>query len=93
MDPLASPVCHSAAKRDLASSARSRSTRDSSFHCLGSANVTGSQLHAHLTGSISRRCLHDIWLSKREADPALELQDPLDAIPPGGIASSHDIKT
>jgi adenosine deaminase len=42
------------------------------------------QLHAHLSGSISRRCLHDIWLQKRvkgngKVEPAL--QDPLIEMP------------
>lgn len=43
------------------------------------------ELHAHLTGSISRQTLHEIWKRKRDAgelggdDP---LEDPLIAIPP-----------
>ncbi|KAF2806529.1 Metallo-dependent hydrolase [Mytilinidion resinicola] len=48
------------------------------------------ELHAHLTGSISRGTLHDIWRIKKDAEPRLALQDPLVAIPPGGL---HDIKT
>jgi adenosine deaminase len=46
------------------------------------------ELHAHLTGSISRKCLHDIWLQKESQDPTFELEDPLTAIPhavDGGI--------
>lgn len=46
------------------------------------------ELHAHLTGSISKQCLHEIWLAKKSADPAFELEDPLIAIPSakdGGI--------
>jgi adenosine deaminase len=46
------------------------------------------ELHAHLTGSISRKCLHNIWLQKKSRNPALELEDPLTAIPhaaDGGI--------
>ena len=38
-----------------------------------------SQLHAHLSGSISPECLHDMWKNKtdeRAADIA-ELDDPL----------------
>jgi hypothetical protein len=50
-----------------------------------------TQLHAHLTGSISRQCLHDVWADKRAADHALHLEDPLIAIPPGKV--DYDIKT
>ncbi|THZ17512.1 Metallo-dependent hydrolase [Aureobasidium pullulans] len=39
------------------------------------------ELHAHLTGSISRECLHQIWLQKKTKDPAFEMDDPLTAIP------------
>lgn len=41
------------------------------------------ELHAHLTGSISRRCLHDIWEIRKRTDPSFELDDPLAAIPQG----------
>ncbi|KAJ3526350.1 hypothetical protein NM208_g11232 [Fusarium decemcellulare] len=40
------------------------------------------ELHAHLTGSISRRALHDIWLHKKAAGDT-ELQDPLLVMPEG----------
>ncbi|KAF2112969.1 hypothetical protein BDV96DRAFT_496873 [Lophiotrema nucula] len=49
------------------------------------------ELHAHLTGSISRACLHDIWQQKSARDPALDLEDPLVAIPHGKV--DYDIKT
>jgi adenosine deaminase len=42
------------------------------------------QLHAHLSGSISRRCLHDIWLQKRLKNNGKDeppLQDPLIEMP------------
>jgi hypothetical protein len=39
------------------------------------------ELHAHLTGSISRKCLHNIWLQKKSTDPSFALEDPLTAIP------------
>ncbi|KAF1355865.1 Metallo-dependent hydrolase [Lizonia empirigonia] len=39
------------------------------------------ELHAHLTGSISRECLHDIWVTKQGQNPAFDVQDPLIAIP------------
>ncbi|KAI1508344.1 Add, Adenosine deaminase [Pyrenophora tritici-repentis] len=51
----------------------------------------GFRLHAHLTGSISRECLHDIWVTKSAKDPDLHVQDPLVAIPPGKV--DYDIKT
>ncbi|KAG9191394.1 adenosine deaminase [Alternaria panax] len=50
-----------------------------------------TQLHAHLTGSISRECLHDIWETKKARDSALDLDDPLVAIPTGKV--DYDIKT
>ena len=50
-----------------------------------------TQLHAHLTGSISRDCLHEIWTTRKAQHPALDLQDPLIAIPPGKV--DYDIKT
>ena len=40
------------------------------------------ELHAHLTGSISRETLHLIWRSKKSVDPTISLEDPLTAIPP-----------
>ncbi|KAH3939820.1 hypothetical protein HBH70_101230 [Parastagonospora nodorum] len=49
------------------------------------------ELHAHLTGSISRKCLHDIWATKKARDAALELQDPLSAMPSGKV--DYDINT
>ncbi|KAF2190037.1 Metallo-dependent hydrolase [Zopfia rhizophila CBS 207.26] len=49
------------------------------------------ELHAHLTGSISRDCLHDIWEQKKALEPDLELEDPLIAIPPGKV--DYDIET
>ncbi|KAL7772896.1 hypothetical protein CFE70_002859 [Pyrenophora teres f. teres 0-1] len=50
-----------------------------------------TQLHAHLTGSISRECLHDIWVAKTAQDADVQVQDPLVAIPPGKV--DYDIKT
>ncbi|KXH50287.1 adenosine deaminase [Colletotrichum nymphaeae SA-01] len=40
------------------------------------------ELHAHLTGSISRRILHDIWVIKHEAGET-DLEDPLVVMPDG----------
>ncbi|KAF1814255.1 adenosine deaminase [Eremomyces bilateralis CBS 781.70] len=40
------------------------------------------ELHAHLSGSISRKTLHQIWITRRESDPSFELEDPLTALPP-----------
>ncbi|KXH25167.1 adenosine deaminase [Colletotrichum simmondsii] len=45
-------------------------------------HLTPSQLHAHLTGSISRRTLHDIWVIKHEAGETT-LEDPLVVMPDG----------
>jgi adenosine deaminase len=39
------------------------------------------ELHAHLTGSISRDCLHHIWAAKHAHNPAFDVDDPLLAIP------------
>ncbi|KZF26601.1 Metallo-dependent hydrolase [Xylona heveae TC161] len=50
------------------------------------------ELHAHLSGSISRQCLHEIWLRKREEGKLpSNLEDPLLAIPPGKV--DYDLKT
>ncbi|KAF2703523.1 Metallo-dependent hydrolase, partial [Pleomassaria siparia CBS 279.74] len=49
------------------------------------------QLHAHLTGSISRACLHDIWVTRKAQVPTLELKDPLIAIPQDKV--DYNIKT
>ncbi|KAI5860504.1 Metallo-dependent hydrolase [Durotheca rogersii] len=40
------------------------------------------ELHAHLTGSISRECLHAIWAAKKAAGKT-DLEDPLVVMPPG----------
>ncbi|KAI1313771.1 Metallo-dependent hydrolase [Xylaria venustula] len=44
------------------------------------------ELHAHLSGSISGRCLHEIWREKKAAGKT-DLEDPLITMPPG----NHDI--
>ncbi|KAI0002734.1 Metallo-dependent hydrolase [Xylariaceae sp. FL0662B] len=38
------------------------------------------ELHAHLTGSVSRHCLHEIWESKKAAGKT-DLEDPLVVMP------------
>ncbi|KAJ5450674.1 uncharacterized protein N7458_007123 [Penicillium daleae] len=43
------------------------------------------QVHAHLSGSISRQCLHEIWKRKKEKDPNLSIEDPLVLMPPGKV--------
>ncbi|KAI1770420.1 Metallo-dependent hydrolase [Hypoxylon cercidicola] len=48
------------------------------------------ELHAHLTGSISRQCLHDIWERKKAAGKT-DLEDPLVVMPPGN--HNYDLKT
>ncbi|KAL3467982.1 hypothetical protein BJX64DRAFT_282871 [Aspergillus heterothallicus] len=42
-------------------------------------------LHAHLSGSISRQCLHEIWLQKKARDPNFSVEDPLVVMPPGKV--------
>ncbi|KAK7737970.1 hypothetical protein SLS62_011417 [Diatrype stigma] len=39
------------------------------------------ELHAHLSGSISRQCLHEIW-EKKKAAGQTDLEDPLVVMPP-----------
>ena len=38
------------------------------------------ELHAHLTGSITPQCLHEIWTQTKSEDPDMTLQDPLEAM-------------
>ena len=38
------------------------------------------ELHAHLTGSITSQCLHEIWTQRRSEDPNMTLEDPLEAM-------------
>ena len=42
-----------------------------------------AELHAHLSGSISRETLHEIWLAKQSTQQCLDLEDPLKAIRTG----------
>ncbi|KAK5994553.1 Adenosine deaminase-like protein [Cladobotryum mycophilum] len=46
----------------------------------GAEGSTADQLHAHLTGSISRRALHEVWLRKKESGET-DLEDPLLVMP------------
>lgn len=48
------------------------------------------QLHAHLSGSISRQCLHEVWLIKKEAGET-DLEDPLVEMPDG--KHDYNLKT
>ncbi|KAI0887672.1 Metallo-dependent hydrolase [Annulohypoxylon maeteangense] len=48
------------------------------------------ELHAHLSGSISRQCLHEIWEMKKAARKT-DLEDPLLVMPPG--RHDYDLKT
>ncbi|KAF3398111.1 Adenosine deaminase-like protein [Penicillium rolfsii] len=43
------------------------------------------QVHAHLSGSISRQCLHEIWKRKKQKDPNFPVEDPLVLMPPGKV--------
>ncbi|KAK7737027.1 hypothetical protein SLS53_006783 [Cytospora paraplurivora] len=47
------------------------------------------ELHAHLSGSISRQCLHEVWLMKKEAGET-DLADPLIEMPDG--KHDYDLK-
>ncbi|KAI9831340.1 MAG: hypothetical protein M1819_005114 [Sarea resinae] len=49
------------------------------------------ELHAHLSGSISRECLHEIWVRRKEREPAFPFEDPLIAMPAG--KADYDLKT
>lgn len=35
------------------------------------------ELHAHLSGSISRECLHEMWQQRKNREPEFGLTDPL----------------
>ncbi|KAK3333336.1 hypothetical protein B0T19DRAFT_123191 [Cercophora scortea] len=48
------------------------------------------ELHAHLSGSISRQCLHDVWLKKKQAGET-DLLDPLVEMPEG--KHDYDLQT
>ncbi|THC96543.1 hypothetical protein EYZ11_003987 [Aspergillus tanneri] len=41
------------------------------------------ELHAHLSGSISRQCLHEIWQRKKAQNPGLAAEDPWVVMPYG----------
>ncbi|KAL4895882.1 hypothetical protein BDV59DRAFT_173336 [Aspergillus ambiguus] len=43
------------------------------------------ELHAHLSGSISRQCLHELWRKKKARDPNFDVEDPLVTMPPGKV--------
>ncbi|KAJ5351364.1 hypothetical protein N7452_000338 [Penicillium brevicompactum] len=40
------------------------------------------ELHAHLSGSISRQCLHELWVQKKNQNPDFPVEDPLVLMPP-----------
>lgn len=48
------------------------------------------QLHAHLSGSISRQCLHEIW-SRKKTEGETTLEDPLVEMPIGKF--DYDLDT
>ena len=39
------------------------------------------ELHAHLSGSVSRQTLHEIWQRRKQRDALFALEDPLTALP------------
>ncbi len=63
-----------------------RQTQELSFSSLDwhaqGWRLTFWQLHAHLSGSISRECLHEIWLQKKKRGETT-LEDPLVEMPVG----------
>ncbi|CAI6084924.1 unnamed protein product, partial [Clonostachys chloroleuca] len=50
--------------------------------CLPPIGSWPNKLHAHLTGSIRRSTLHEIWKRKKASD-ATDLEDPLIVMPEG----------
>ena len=61
---------------------------------LSGADVLSFQLHAHLSGSISRQCLHEVWAWKNGADQRVSgavLRDPLLEMPVEKV--DYDIET
>ncbi|OTB08055.1 hypothetical protein M426DRAFT_317572 [Hypoxylon sp. CI-4A] len=62
-------------------------SRESSFDFISMPKI---ELHAHLTGSISRQCLHEIWEVKK-ATGETDLEDPLTVMPPGRY--DYDLQT
>ncbi|KAI1504261.1 hypothetical protein F5X99DRAFT_406329 [Biscogniauxia marginata] len=58
--------------------------------CLDFKSMPKIELHAHLSGSISRQCLHEIWKAKRAAG-GTDLEDPLVVMPPGKY--DYDLET
>jgi adenosine deaminase len=56
-----------------------------------STNRRKPQLHAHLSGSISRQTLHEIWAKKKATDPTFSVEDPLVVLPPGKV--DYSLKT
>ncbi|KAM3479353.1 hypothetical protein MY8738_005511 [Beauveria namnaoensis] len=49
---------------------------------VGPISLPRDKLHAHLTGSVSRRTLHDIWRRKKDAGET-DIQDPMEVMPEG----------
>lgn len=48
------------------------------------------QLHAHLTGSISRQCLQEIWEMRKSQDPEMDLISPNVALAKKDVGQSID---
>ncbi|KAN0079361.1 hypothetical protein V8E54_004575 [Elaphomyces granulatus] len=48
------------------------------------------ELHAHLSGSITRECLHEIWVQKKR-NPTFQVEDPWILMPPGKV--NYDLPT
>lgn len=57
---------------------------------LTSTSFFHTQLHAHLSGSISSQCLHEVWAIKKAAGET-DLADPLVEMPDG--KHDYNLKT
>ncbi|RAL64896.1 hypothetical protein DID88_001490 [Monilinia fructigena] len=62
----------------------------SSLEIIDFISLPKIELHAHLSGSISRQCLHEVWLQKWERGETT-LQDPLIEMPDGKF--DYDLET
>jgi adenosine deaminase len=55
------------------------------------AETKAIQLHAHLSGSITRDCLHEIWLRKKAQEASFAVEDPWVLMPPGKVNYGLDM--
>ncbi len=91
LQPLSTDPLLAACQRSRYSSLPDPEPATHAWTTVRSTNHPTTQLHAHLTGSISRECLHHIWEAKKRQDPALHVEDPLIAIPSDKV--DYDLQT